>query len=110
MSRTRDIARFMKKVRQGADGECWQWLAAHTAPRVPTATVLPYGQFWFEGKTQSAHRVSFKFFCGDIPRGMHVMHTCDSPTCVNPKHLTVGYPDENMADKIRKGRHWKKGT
>lgn len=106
----RDKARFLKKVRK-SDGEgCWTWTGARTRSRVEASSVLPYGQFWCEGKTQSAHRISYKMFRGKIPPGMHVMHGCDNPLCVNPDHLELGYPDENMADKIAKGRHWRKGT
>ncbi len=102
--------RFMDKVDKGDGKGCWKWCGARTSPRTPSPTVKPYGQFWHEGKTQSAHRVSYKLFKGDIPRGLQVMHTCVNPLCVNPDHLRLGYADENIADKIRKGRHYKKGT
>lgn len=51
-----------------------------------------------------AHRVSYEIFIGPIPDGMVVMHTCDTPSCVNPHHLTVGSDLENIHDKVKKGR------
>lgn len=51
-----------------------------------------------------AHRVAFRLANGDIAKGLHVLHSCDTPGCVNPKHLSVGSHKENMLDKAAKGR------
>jgi hypothetical protein len=108
--READKERFLSKVRKPAGEGCWVWTAAKTRSRVKNSSVKPYGVFRYEGVPQSAHRASYKLFNGAIPPGMNVMHTCDEPTCVNPEHLKLGYQLENMADKIRKDRHWKKGA
>jgi hypothetical protein len=42
---------------------------------------------------------------GSIPDGKVVMHSCDTPPCVNPKHLSVGDVADNVADMARKARH-----
>lgn len=52
-----------------------------------------------------AHRASFLMFKGEIPAGYDVMHSCDRPLCVNPRHLTAGTRADNMQDCVRKGRH-----
>jgi len=66
-----------------------------------------YGLIEIEGRLHRAHRVSYSLFNGKIPDGMMVLHRCDNPPCINPKHLFVGNNSDNMADKISKGRQSK---
>ena len=39
--------------------------------------------------------------------GLIVMHTCDNPPCVNPSHLILGTPKDNMSDRDNKNRQAK---
>ena len=49
-------------------------------------------------------RYIFELYNGYIDDKKYVMHTCDNPECINPKHLKLGTAWENTQDMIRKGR------
>ena len=51
-----------------------------------------------------AHRAAYEIAFGPIPEGKHVLHRCDNPSCVEPSHLFIGTPADNMQDKSAKGR------
>lgn len=57
-----------------------------------------------ENKYGLAHRLLYTETVGPIPEGMFLCHRCDHPWCVNPAHMFVGTPNDNMQDKTRKGR------
>lgn len=76
--------------------ECWDWSAGTDWDG--------YGQVRIDGRTQRAHVVSHRVFNGPVEGGLHVMHSCDRPICVNPAHLSLGTNIDNIADRDRKGR------
>lgn len=79
---------------------CWVYVAG--------ANRGIYGQFQVGGKgspTVLAHRYSYEQAVGPIPKGMIVLHSCDNPRCVNPRHLSVGTHRDNTQDMIAKDRH-----
>jgi hypothetical protein len=71
-----------------------------------------YGQIWFDGKQVRTHRLAWELAHGPIPDGMKVCHHCDNPSCCQTDptegypdgHLFLGDHDDNMADKVTKGR------
>lgn len=63
-----------------------------------------YGQFHWRGKFVMAHRSAWEVAHGPIPRGMHVLHNCDVPACINPAHLRLGTHADNMRDKKTRNR------
>jgi len=87
--------RFLSKFIK-TDG-CWNW----TACKIKAG----YGQINIDGKMQLAHRVSYEMYKNKIPEGLHVRHSCDNPSCVNPDHLELGTNQDNVNDRTKRGRH-----
>ena len=89
--------RFWSKVdRTAGPDACWPWVA-----RVGAGG---YGVIRFGSKHRRAHRVAYELAHGPIPTDLFVCHTCDNPRCCNPRHLWLGSPGDNMADRDSKGR------
>lgn len=64
-----------------------------------------YGRIRVDGKWVRVHRLAYEQHMGQkIPEGMCVLHECDNPPCCNPEHLCIGTNQDNMNDKVRKGR------
>lgn len=94
------INQFWRQADQsnGADA-CWLWTR-----NCGFAGRKGYGQYYFNGRKITAHRMAYQLVCGPIPPKMEVCHTCDTPSCCNPKHLFPGTHQQNMQDRSRKGR------
>jgi hypothetical protein len=90
------LVRFELGFEKLEEGECWLWLKCRDK--------CGYGQIRVKNKIEGAHRVSYEVYVGNIPSGLHVLHKCDTPTCVNPSHLFLGTHKDNMLDRKKKGR------
>lgn len=91
------VARFWSKVlvTDNAD-DCWLWIG--------NCDTKGYGRIGLNYKTIKAHRVSYQIANGSLADNLEVLHSCDNPPCVNPRHLSVGTQQDNMKDRERKGR------
>lgn len=95
------FSNFMDRIDYDWDTECWNWTKSKVC--------IGYGRVSYRGKLRLAHRLS-KFLFGHMTERQFnntktvVMHTCDNPSCVNPRHLKLGSQQDNIADRTKKGR------
>lgn len=86
--------RFWSKVNK--TDTCWLWIAGTDKDG--------YGLFKISNKMFKAHRLSWEIKFGAIKDNLWVLHKCDNPPCVNPKHLFLGTHQDNTDDKLLKNR------
>jgi hypothetical protein len=93
------------KIDVKTEDECWNWKGYKNEDG--------YGRTWINDCGYYAHRVIYDLVYPNIitlsaPKNTDetgfILHTCDNPSCCNPKHLWVGNCSENIADKVKKGR------
>ena len=96
------------KVDKRGEDECWNWMGYKNEDG--------YGRVQIKEWAYFAHRVIFDLVNPGIielnaPKSYDetgfLLHTCDNPSCCNPKHLWVGTHAQNMADKVAKNRQKK---
>lgn len=82
----------------GGPDSCWPW--------VGTRAKNGYALMSWQGETLRVSHLVFTAHHGQPPppEKPFVLHTCDNPPCVNPKHLWAGTARDNVQDMIRKGR------
>lgn len=82
---------------------CWLWTS--------TLANTGYGRVVRGRKQLGAHRLAWEAAnCSAVPAGMFICHRCDVTMCVNPDHLFLGTPQDNVADMDRKGRAVRRGA
>lgn len=74
---------------RGYETPCWVW-------RLDVNKATGYGRISIHCKTHLAHRLYYERYRGPIPQGTHTDHLCRVKLCVNPDHLEVVTPAENI--------------
>ena len=105
MNPVKQQQRFLKSFWMRVDKSrgCWVWMGAKDN--------CGYGVVYRDGKNQQCHRVSKELSLNRplVPAtkkltGELVLHTCDTPACVNPDHLVLGTQADNIKDRDQKRR------
>ncbi len=89
------MERFWNKVYK--TDTCWLWTAAKDKDG--------YGFFKVNQVMTKAHRMAYELAFGNFDKALFVCHSCDIPSCVNPKHLFLGTITDNNRDCTAKGHN-----
>lgn len=73
---------------------CWIWQGGTDKDGYPKLSI--------DGKDWRGNRAVLKAVTGIL--GDEGMHSCDTPPCMCPDHLSWGTTSENSIDAVRKGR------
>lgn len=79
---------------------CWLWSGMLNVSGYGIMKCASLPQF----KTALTHRISYYLHKGEFDYSLNVLHTCDTPCCINPDHLFLGTHQDNMNDRKRKNR------
>jgi len=64
-----------------------------------------YAILTIDRKVKEVHRLVYELWVEQIENGNLVRHSCDVRSCINPKHLLQGTYQDNMNDKMVRGRY-----
>lgn len=93
--KNRILGRYLE-VEGPLDTPCWEYQGCCGSHG--------YGQITYKNKGLLTHRASWMVHKGGIPEGIFVCHSCDYRKCINPEHLFLGTPNDNIQDMSNKGR------
>lgn len=82
----RSYERFIKRINISKSG-CWYMVGWHDRDG--------YAHFHKSKRQSKAHRISYEFHKGIIPKGLTIDHLCKNKGCVNPEHLEAVSAQEN---------------
>lgn len=87
------ISKFWDRVDIKGEDDCWPW---------KLSLVDGYGQFSMNMESYRSNRISLFIKTGT--QSEVARHTCDNRICCNPKHLEWGTVEDNVSDRIKRGR------
>src|SRR3990172_3816451 len=85
--------RFWSRVEIGPG--CWEWRRRRNHDG--------YGCIHWGNRQHRAHRIAWLLVYRKPPKDI-VCHRCDNPACCRPSHLFEGTHQDNVADRVAKGR------
>lgn len=96
-----EVYRTLAERSISVPGGCRLWLGSRLKRH-------GYGMIRHRTKWTRTHKAMYELTYGDVPAGVHVLHTCDVPNCIQPAHLYLGNNAQNIQDKCERDRSGKK--
>jgi hypothetical protein len=97
----KDIDRFWSHIDIRNEDECWEWKLSKDKDGYGRLKVRKNNVIYMIRANRFSYMVTF----GEIPENMSILHSCDNPSCVNPKHLRAGTLLDNANDREIRKRH-----
>lgn len=92
-----DVYRIFDSIKPDEYG-CHNWPGVNGKARIGQ-----YGLIKIDNQQHRVHRLALERKLGrPIKPGMHALHTCDWPSCVNEDHLYEGTPGDNVCDMMER--------
>lgn len=95
-NKEKDRIRTLLKEHTREEKECLVWTGSRRGYKTG------YGCLYVGGEVFAAHRVAWTLAFGEIPRGLHILHSCDNPPCVRVEHLRTGTVADNAQDRMKR--------
>lgn len=90
-----DSERFWGYVDKKGPDDCWPWTGCKSTG---------YGQFYYKGRMQQAHRMAWAIHTGVFPSN-HIRQICNNKLCCNPAHLRSVTHTDSMQAAMKAGTH-----
>lgn len=88
------ISAYKRKTIQYVINEKGCWICTSHGKDNSGYPVIVQGE-----KTIKVSRYMYERFVDQIPKGLHMLHSCDDPSCININHLRPGTSQDNVNDR-----------